>query len=304
MTYLVANLINPGNFQLESGSNKNISQYQVAIKLPEDFTSAEISDLEQVLKAELMKKIDNSAIIINSTDNDLLTSQIEVKAQKSINFKALDLSHFFRFNNWVKIRSGVYDRYLKMNSSNFIGRIVDFFNDGKQDIFYILWSKETLNSVPTVKLQRLMTKKVSPFGTYVSTDLITPIVFYEEEVQIQEKQMEIFYTQIKNKYSTEFDGVFGENLDNSPSQLERIWELFFTQLISNNHPLKCFYGSAKEYQISSISGGDQKTGLWVELSFAEKNQIVPLCDLDGIKDNKDVGAYLAFYKSWANIFCY
>lgn len=304
MSYLVAKLIHTDSVKLKSDSKQNLNRFQIAIRLPEDFTSAELHDLEEVLRRKLINDIKCSEDFINSADIQFLNSNIDVITQKTINFKALDLSHFFRFNNWVKIRSGVYDRYLKMNSSNFIGRIVDFYNDGEQDIFYILWSKETLESLQFAKLQRLMTKKISPFGTYVSTDLITPIVYQEDETLLQRKQLEIFYTQIANKYSNEYDKVFGASESNTDIETEVMWEHYFSQLLSVNKPVFCFFGSAREYQISDIVGGDQKTGVWVELSYAEKNQIVPLSDLDGIKENKEFSAFLAFYKYWAKIFCY
>ena len=141
------------------------------------------------------------AIINNKIDRDLnseidpdLWLELKVVSHIDSNSEILHLSNFFQFNSWVKICSNTYDQFLKMPISNFIGRIIDFYNDGENDVFYIEWSSNSLENFSDPNLKKCIKRKVSPFGTFITSDMVLPINYTENIQQLKRNQIKILRT--------------------------------------------------------------------------------------------------------------
>ena len=128
-----------------------------------------------------------------------------------------------------KNRGEVFDYYLRIPISNFIGRIIDFYNDGERDIFYIQWSNQSLSQISENSIQKCINNKIPPFGSYISHDMVLPINFSETPFLADKKQMELLKPYFLDKFEDEYFSVFGKiNQDGFPYQ---IWEHFFVNLL-------------------------------------------------------------------------
>ncbi len=276
--------------------NKNFS-----IRIPEDLSSDEINAVFYAAKENLLTNTGNP-LQESKQLNDVIVYTIE---EVSIpNAQILELSHFYTFNKWVSIRSGVYDRYLHLNSSHYSGRITDFYNDGEQDIFFIKWSKDSLERIPATKLQHLFRNYISPFGSYVFPDLILPLIHSEELLEFEQKQLEIYRAYLPVKFEDNFRVVFGETSYNRKKPNYIIWEDFFQKFLQAEGIVHCKYKHAQDSRLVDVAGADEKVGVWVELLSEGKTNIIPLADVQEVQSSVNIENVFQFYLHWVNYFCF
>ncbi|PKN86084.1 MAG: hypothetical protein CVU46_08955 [Chloroflexi bacterium HGW-Chloroflexi-8] len=281
------------------------NHFPFIFEIPEDCNQSEFDELTKFFSEEISVILKNEIGLekFHSTNIDQnFTFKISTKISTDIPPDTIptNLSKFFRFNKWVKIRDEVFDYYLRIPISNFVGRIIDFYNDGDKDIFYIQWSCQSLDKISQQSIQKCLNKKISPFGTYISKDFILPINFSEPPFLIEKKQMDLLKPFFKNKFEDEYNSVFdNKNQDDFPYQ---IWERFLDNLFRTENNINLIKNKS-EFRIVSIAGSDEKNGVWVEVMNTNQRFVAPLNSFLKIKTSLLIERFFVFYKYWSTYFC-
>ncbi len=272
-----------------------------SIRIPEDLSTDEINALVKAAKENLSK---NTGIQLQETSHSNDAFNYTIAEEPYPDAPILELSRFYTYNKWVSIRSGVYDSYLHLNSSHFVGRITDFYSDGEQDIFFIKWSKDSLAKIPVIKLQHLVRRNISPFGSYVSPDLILPMKHSEALIESEKKQLEIYRTYLPKKFETEFHVVFEETPSTRDKPNYIIWEDFFRKFLHAERIVHCAEKHSQDSILVDVAGAEEKIGVWVELESEGKTTIIPLADVQEVQSNGNIEKFFHFYHHWVKYFCY
>ena len=190
---------------------------------------------------------------------------------------------FYKYNQWVKIRSKVFDGYLKTNVSGFTGRIINFFSGENQDVYQIALSGESLSKIKNTKLQTI-SKKYSPFYTYLEPEFLLPM--YSQENKLSVPLIEILA------------GLINSNIRLIPEEtdLGRVND-FLDILFRWESYLKCFFKNNQIYKIRTygnqiynwrgIHSSDELFGIWGEFENNDELFIFPLTDiLDVVNDDE------------------
>jgi hypothetical protein len=275
----------PKNLESESNpffSIQNKNDISVSSEIPDDLTENEMNSLIEFLTDKIIIYLKNKygvSIENNYKKNEWLSFTIS-KNNKTIE-KTLLLANFYQFNSWVKIKANIYDQYIKIPISHFKGKIIDFYNDGEKDVFYIVWCSESLQQIPEPVLKKCFRRKISPLGTYIQSDMIFPISFHENSSDLSVSQMNLLKPYLLEKFEGEYKTVFSVFENTSVINSEEIWEKFFENEIQNNKEISLYKGK-QNCKLISISGSDEKNGVWVEIEIYSKRYISPLNEFSSI----------------------
>jgi len=299
---LFINFLIPENKQLiEELVPDGLNNRTFSIHIPNDLSSDEIRNLVQAADERFLRRKEIQDVRSNPINS---STYYTITNDELPNVCVIELSHFYIYDNWVSIRSGVFDRYLRLNISHFIGRIADFYNDNDQDVFFIKWDTTTLNRIPILKIRQLLKRKISPFGTFVSTDLILPVKKPEKSLDAEQKQLEIYRNHLPKKFELEFQTVFNGFSNQLKVSVFRTWENYLQNFILNENHISCLTKSMTKALITAIAGSDEKNGVWVELKTNNNSIIIPLNDVEDILLNPIFEKMFHFYQHWCEIFCY
>lgn len=302
VAYLICKPINLDNESNPFFFFQNKKEISVSSEIPDELTENEINYLIEFLTEKITIYLVNKycvSIENNYKKNEWLSFKI---AKDNIKIeKTLLLANFYQFNSWVKIRANIYDQYLKMPISHFIGKILDFYNDGKNDVFYIVWSSESLQHIPTNNIRKCFRRKISPLGTYIQSDMILPINFHENAFDLSISQMNLLKPYLMEKFESEFKTVFSELEKTGPKNSEEIWEKFFNKVIQENREIY-IYKEKQSYKLISVSGSDEKNGVWVEVEINSKRYTYPLNEFSRIFSPDNLQNIFEFYLLWSTYF--
>jgi len=304
-TYVIYILCVPKNLEDESNplhSVGNKNKISVSVEIPDDLTEIESSELFIFLTEKIIFFLNNKFHVHFDVDhnwNEWLTFKIE-KGKKT-NDNTFLLSNYYQFGSWVKIRSGIFDQNLNMPISNLKGKIIDFYNDGENDVFFILWCSESLRSIPEEKIKKCIKRKISPLGIYLQSDMVLPIFYYENPKDILISQIKLLKPYILEKFEKEFYLVFSDYDKTAFENSNQIWEHFFENLILDNSDLYLKRGK-QDYKLLKISGSDEKNGVWVEVENRSKTYLFPLNDFSKIISHNKFQGIFDFYLYWSIYF--
>lgn len=274
----------------------------IYIQVPDDLNDTEMSDWDELIHHEFKTRFDRDPQFFDKSTREAFPEFVTDRNDIPASFSEISTDHFFRYGNWVKVRSGVYDRYLKMHIGNFIGQVVDFYTDYSDDIFYIQWASEFLQRIPTRKVSRLIGVDISPFGTYVSSNLILPIFHEEDQAESNDAKLAVFLQHLPSKHHPIFDQLFQSDPIKSNRPLESIWEAFWHELITRMQPIEVHLPGQRIGLLMDTAGSDDKCGVWVLAAESGNELILPMLDLLDIEQRENLPEILEFYRLWANLF--
>ncbi len=281
---------------------QNKNEISVSIEIPDDLTENEVNNLVEFLSEKIFVFFKNKYNV--SFDNDSKTNSwlsfTIVNGNKTTE-NTLLLANFYQYNSWVKIRSDIYDQYLKMPISHLKGKIIDFYNDGENDVFFIVWSSESLLQIPESNIKKCLRRKISPLGTYIQSDMILPIDFFENSSDLSRSQTNLLKPYLMEKFESEFKTVFSELEIMSFNNSEEIWENFFENVIQENREI-FLYKAKQTWKLISVSGSDEKNGVWVEVAINSKRYLYPLNEFSNILSLDNIKRIFEFYLVWSNFF--
>ncbi len=302
MTFLTCKPKNLENISNPFYSIKNKNEISVSAEIPDDLTENEVNNLVEFLTEKIIiyLKIKYRVSFENNIkENKWLSFTID-KGNKIIE-NTLLLANFYQYNSWVKIRSNIYDQYLKMPISHLIGKIIDFYNDGENDVFYVVWCSESLHQIPEPIIKKCFRRKISPLGTYIQSDMILPIDFFENSYDLSRSQTNLLKPYLMEKFESEFKTVFSELETMGSKSSEEIWEKFFENAIQENREI--FLNKAKQTcKLISVSGSDDKNGVWVEVEINSNRYINSLNEFSSILSTDKFKRIFEFYLLWSTYF--
>lgn len=288
--------------EIQSILNSLNEDFSISIQIPNNLSKNDLDDLLIFLKikfSSIINKKINRALEAN-IDTDVL---LDLKYCNHVENKTelLYLSNFFQFNSWVKVCSNTYDQFLKMPISNLIGRIIDFYNDGENDVFYIEWSSTSLEHLTDSTLRKCIRKKVTPFGTFIESDLVLPVNYTENIQKLKQNQINLFKPYIPDKFELEYNAVF--NLQSSSANLypDQIWANYFENVLYNEKEIDLFFND-QPARLITITGSDEKNGIWVEVESESKRYIRPLNEFTNISTPGFIKQVFNFYLFWSTYF--
>lgn len=182
---------------------------------------------------------------------------------------------FYKYNQWVKIRSNVFDGYLKTNVSGFTGRIINFFSSENQDVYQIALSGESLSKIKNAKLQSI-SKKYSPFYTYLEPEFLLPI--YSQENKLTVSLIEILAGLIKSNNRIIPEDANLDEVSDFSDILFR-WESYLNCFFKNNEIYIIRTKSNHIYNWRGIHSADESFGIWGEFENNDELFIYPLTDI-------------------------
>lgn len=299
VAYLICKPINLDNESNPFFFIQNKKEISVSSEFPDELIENEINNLIDFLKEKIIIYIKNKygvSIENNIKKNEWLSFTIN-KGNKTIE-NTLLLANFYQYNSWVKIRANIYDQYLKMPISNLIGKIIDFYNDGENDVFYIIWSNKSLQQIPEQIIKKCFRRKISPLGTYIQSDMILPIDFHENSSDLSISQMNLLKPYLMEKFESEYKTVFSWSEKTVSQNSEEIWEKFFENVILENGDIY-LYKEKQNCKLISISGSDEKNGVWVVVEISLNRYIYPLNEFSSILSPDKLKRIFDFYLIWS-----
>lgn len=300
MAYLICSLNNESITTDQNYLELIQHHFPFTVEIPDDLNQNEINELSiffsNVKRDYLKRNISFEKVALTNIEDNFC---FNISNDNPPNTNPLQLSNYFRYNNWVKIRQETFDDYLRIPISNFVGKIIDFYNNGEKDVFYIQWNHQSLSQISEKNIHKCINNKISPFGSYISNDMVLPIYFSETPFLVEEKQMELLKPYFIKKFEVEYNSVFGKK--NTDDFSYQIWEHFFDNLLQNEHEIHLIKNRS-EFRVISISGSDEKNGVWVEVTNANKKFVIPLNSFKKIKTSLTIENYFAFYKFWSIFF--
>ena len=233
-----------------------------------------------------------------------LLSQFSISAEKYISIRNLSsisdksqMAHefsweiFYKFNNWVKIRSNVYDGYLKTNVSGFTGRIINFFSGDNQDVYQIALSGESLSRISKGKLKSIA-KRVSPFYTYLEPDYLLPIIPPNDQQNNQ--KFEILSNLVSPRIGLIPDEMNTFKLKDF-SEIINNWKSFFEGFFNNDQVSKIRTFDNKIYVWTGIHSADESFGIWGNFENNDEVRLFPLSDIKEIINDEKLSRYFHQY---------
>ena len=214
-----------------------------------------------------------------------------------------DLSMYYQFNDWIIVRNGVYDQSLKQNIELFEAKIVDFFNDGEKDVFFIKWGENALNRISKKKIQSLIQNGVSPFDTYINSDQVLPYRKLGPDRDLSIIHMEIFLDYAHKIFKDYLEDP--ENLFlHQKQQLTFInWEYHFHEKFNKQKPTIASNYQKENFKIINTAGSDEKNGVWISIDRKGQELVIPLIDVERIITPVFFKNDLKIYHYWASFFC-
>jgi hypothetical protein len=277
-------------------------ELSLTIEIPDDLSQTELEEIQKFFSADLRARLMESGCTKQKMDlstGDAFQARIltELPAGK----QSKQLSHYYRYNSWVKIREEVFDSVLRIQIGDFIGKILDFYGGDKEDIFYVQWSAQSLVKITDQNLMKCIAKKISPFGTYIGSELLIPIQFAEEPGTTEKQRKEMLTPTFLKKYENEFNQVFNNSASSSEFSYQT-WEDYLTKLLASKEPITVLHNKIN-YQMTGIAGSDEKNGVWVELTDTEHTLIMPLNEIRKVSAPQKISKIFSFYNYWSVFFC-
>ena len=177
-----------------------------------------------------------------------------------------------------------------MDISDFIGKIVDFYNDGDTTIFLISFSGESLKKI-SIKYFKSNTFQISPFFSILEPEFLLPLPYISENNFEDRDKLDL----IAQILGIE-DLMIIEELD-----LEKSF-LFWTEKIqSEKEKINQTIVDTEDYSTltwKDISFSDKKYGLWGTFVNDTEEFELPLFDIINVKEHEKLNDILDQYKDF------
>jgi hypothetical protein len=261
----------------------------LAISLPEDINQSELNILSLVIP---------DLISTDASYKLISTKQPTIRENIPDNLNSLTLQNFYHYLSSIIVRDGTIDEFTNIDISNYTGKIVDFFADGDDPIFFIEWDLITLNKFSKSVINKLLNKGISPFTTFLSSQDLLPGPIDLSNQRNERKQFELLFPG---------QNVFKE-IENLNSRFPWLstaakWELYFSNLLSSysSQSITCVTKQRKKIKLIEITGSDDKLGVWCMVETDNNLKITLLQDILRILSPMEINYPLKQYKYWAKM---
>jgi|GEM_PF-2372894 hypothetical protein len=218
---------------------------------------------------------------------------------KNQKIKELSWEIFYRYNYWIKVRSGVFDDDLNMDISGFTGKIIDFYSDGKQNLFQIAYSGETIKSFSINQLLTI-SKFDSPFYTILESDLIMPFttpIDNNDEVKIKFSIVKELVAE--NKLYLNEKSLKNNSYENN--NLIIVWENELASRLINQGSILVQTKSNKKLLWTGIHNSDDFYGIWGMFEKDSEKLLLPLTEIEKVFGDKDLSKSIKNYQEIARL---
>lgn len=236
-------------------------------------TNLTISDQNHLIKQSFLFFKSQFSVDI---ENHISVENKRVVTKNKKLSKELSWEIFYRFNRWVRVCEGIFDKDLDWFISGFTGKIIDFYSDEESSVFLIAFSGESITKLPLDHLQT-NSNNISPFYTFLESEFIMPATG-PEDVNVDEKKR--IGTMLKFSNFTNYENI------ESFSALLKFWEDQFRENLDN--PVKVRINSSDQsiYQLKDIPYFDQRFGVWGTIYSGETIIDIPLMEIVEITNNR------------------
>ena len=236
-------------------------------------TNLTISDQNHLIKQSFLFFKSQFSVDI---ENHISVENKRVVTKNKKLSKELSWEIFYRFNRWVRVCEGIFDKDLDWFISGFTGKIIDFYSDEESSVFLIAFSGESITKLPLDHLQT-NSNNISPFYTFLESEFIMPAIG-PEDVNVDEKKR--IGTMLKFSNFTNYENI------ESFSALLKFWEDQFRENLDN--PVKVRINSSDQsiYQLKDIPYFDQRFGVWGTIYSGETIIDIPLMEIVEITNNR------------------
>ena len=225
-----------------------------------------------------------------------------INNEKQIN-SCSDLSMYYQFNDWIIVRNGIYDQSLKQNIGLFEAKIVDFFNDGEKDVFFIKWGENALNQISNKKIHSLIQNGISPFDTYINSDQVLPYRKQGTDRDLSVIHMEVFAKFAHKNFKEYWDDPENLYFQNNQQLTVVNWEHHFHEIFNKQKNTIATDYQNENIKINNTAGSDDKNGVWISIDRKGQELIIPLMDVKSILTPVFFKKDLKIYQYWASFFC-
>lgn len=218
---------------------------------------------------------------------------------KNQNIKELSWEIFYRYNYWIKVRSGVFDDDLKMDISGFTGKIIDFYSDGKQNLFQIAFSGETIESVSINQLISI-SKFASPFFTILESDLIMPFTSLHDNNDVGKIKFSILKELFTDKKYHPNDILFN-NYSCEIINLITAWENEMASKLKKEGNIIVQTKSNKKLLWTGLNNSDDFYGIWGLFEKDGEKLLLPLTEIMKVFGEEDLFLSIKMYQEIARL---
>ncbi|PKO18357.1 MAG: hypothetical protein CVU39_02660 [Chloroflexi bacterium HGW-Chloroflexi-10] len=287
--YLIYEIMESDTLHLKPQIRNFLTNNLLAISLPEDINQSELDILSLVIP---------DLISTDASYKLISTKQPTIREYIPNNLNSMTLQNFYHYLSSIIVRAGTIDEFTNIDISNYTGKIVDFFADGDDPIFFIEWDLITLNKFSKSVIDKLLNKGISPFVTFLSSQDLLPGPIDLSYQRNERKQFEHLFPGQK---------IF-EGIKNSDSQFTWVstaakWELYFSNLLSlySSQSIICVTKQRKKIKLKEITGSDDKLGVWCVVETENNLKITLLQDILRILSPMEINLPLKQYKYWAKM---
>jgi len=287
--YLVYQIMESDTLHIKPQIRNFLTNNLLAISLPEDINQSELNILSLVIP---------DLISTDASYKLISTKQPTIRENIPDNLNSLTLQNFYHYLSSIIVRDGTIDEFTNIDISNYTGKIVDFFADGDDPIFFIEWDLITLNKFSKSVINKLLNKGISPFTTFLSSQDLLPGPIDLSNQRNERKQFELLFPG---------QNVFKE-IENLNSRFPWLstaakWELYFSNLLSSysSQSITCVTKQRKKIKLIEITGSDDKLGVWCMVETDNNLKITLLQDILRILSPMEINYPLKQYKYWAKM---
>ena len=281
---------------------KNFTDY-ICFSIPADFDQNDLFHITKYFRAKVFENIKNPTENIH-TGNFLNDDQIKFKLLdiKDNPQNCMDLSIYYQYMDWIIVRSGMFDQSLKQNIGEMKGIIVDFYNNGQEDIFKINLGIQALSGFSEKKMKFLIDRKISPFYTYLSPDQILPSSEPDSTESIQDSQVQNLLKYAPEKIKSHWNNPQNKNYYDQQKPIFEYWENLLNNRFDDQNQITGTTFQNETVRILSIAGSDEKNGVWINIRINERELIIPLSNIRRISTPLKFNYDLKIYNYWASFF--
>jgi hypothetical protein len=274
----------------------------ICFSTPKGFNQNDFSHLTNYFKKIITEKYEST----NLTNSSLFQFENKIKFQlldvKEKPKNCIDLSIYYQYMDWIVVRSGIFDNSFKQNIGGYEGEIVDFFSDGKQDIFKIYLGIQSLSQFSDKKMKFLFENNISPFYTFLSSDQILPSNRSDPGISLRDSHIQIFLKYSSEKIKTHWINSKNMSHYNNQNPIFEYWESLFDRIFADQDRLMAVTYQNETVRILSTAGSDEKNGVWINIMNNEKELRIPLSDIKRISTPLKFNHDLKIYNYWALFF--
>jgi hypothetical protein len=264
------------------------------LAIPNNFSKGEIEEIIAFLKTYISHKY---GLNIQFTPSKPIGGE-----QKT---KKITLRHFYNYDSLVKIRKGIRDIEFNVELGGLQGRILMFFQDENQELYFIQWTRDSFLKLPEAYLSQLRENKLPWSGTYIESSDLMPVKIFHSTESLEPDLITKYVTTLSEPMRRVWENeILPKNQLNQ--DVFYVWETLFAGI---NQPIQLTYrlSNPEETTCSTTcvlrpAGYDSIYGVWVFISNPSEEYIIPLSQILHFED-PELNQLLQIYLDWVQIFC-